>query len=501
MMPSRSRTGVSPLEAMDFSFRNGGPRCSSGRRRRSRQCAPRSPGCGLHRAVAAAPGRSVGQPLRSHVPTPPSATCIDALDAVRAAAATRPARCAGRTSRSRRSAYARRRPRAGRRCRGTGMWTEPGMWPFVPLGALAHVEHLHVRPSGACSSATSMRSAATRSGASPRASSSSRRRDSRRALTMPTAAASRTARCASSSSRPMKHDLLVAVGDPGELGAEPGAHRRDCRRRRGCGRRRTACRCGRRRAARPRRATPRPGAGSAGAASTRWATQRPAVEGDDRLEVRRLRAERGAAARTNASSSSSASSALWRTLVPDRRGDLHVHPRPAAQRAAEVPGPDLALARQRQQRVAQRAEHAPRALLLVDREVGAGDVADEQRVAGQDGPRLGAAGGVDQRERRVLGPVAGRVQRAHDARCRARAPSRRRTARARSRARRAGGRGSSRRSRRRGDRGRRRGRRGCGSRGCARSARPCSAPGRGSRSISSFGSTTAATPACSSPTR
>ena len=46
----------------------------------------------------------------------------------------------------------------------------------------------------------------------------------------------------------------------------------------------------------------------------------------------------------------------------------------------------------------------------------------------------GAARGVDQRERGVLGPVAGRVQRAHAHRCRARAPSRRRTARGRSRA-------------------------------------------------------------------
>ena len=76
-------------------------------------------------------------------------------------------------------------------------------------------------------------------------------------------------------------------------------------------------------------------------------------------------------------------------------------------------GPHLDVVGQREQLLVQRAEDAARALLLVDREVGARDVADEQRVAGQHRPRLVAARGVDQRERRVLGPVAGRVQRAH----------------------------------------------------------------------------------------
>ena len=76
------------------------------------------------------------------------------------------------------------------------------------------------------------------------------------------------------------------------------------------------------------------------------------------------------------------------------------------------PGPDLRRVGQRQQRP-QRAEHAARALLALDRQVRPRDVADEQRVAGQDRPRLGAARGVGQHERRVLGPVPGRVQRAH----------------------------------------------------------------------------------------
>ena len=75
--------------------------------------------------------------------------------------------------------------------------------------------------------------------------------------------------------------------------------------------------------------------------------------------------------------------------------------------------PYLAGVRQRQQLLVQGAEDRARALVLVDGEVGPRDVADEQRVAGQHRPRLVAALGVDQRERRVLGPVPGRVQRAH----------------------------------------------------------------------------------------
>ena len=62
-----------------------------------------------------------------------------------------------------------------------------------------------------------------------------------------------------------------------------------------------------------------------------------------------------------------AAAALWRELVADRRGDLHVHARPAAHRAAEVAGPDLGLGRQRQQPLVQRAEDVARALLLARR--------------------------------------------------------------------------------------------------------------------------------------
>ena len=91
-------------------------------------------------------------------------------------------------------------------------------------------------------------------------------------------------------------------------------------------------------------------------------------------------------------------------------------PGAAAERAAEVPGPDLDLVGQRQQPLVQRAEDVGRALARLDREVGAGDVADEQRVAGQDRDRVAAAAGVAEQERGVLGPVAGRVDRLDRAR-------------------------------------------------------------------------------------
>ena len=177
-------------------------------------------------------------------------------------------------------------------------------------------------------------------------------------------------------------------------------------------------------------------------------------------------------------------------------------PGPAAQRAAEVPGPHLQLSAQRQQLARAASGRSPRApSSLSTARSGRAMSPDEQRVAGQHGPRLGAARGVDQRERRVLGPVARGVQRAH-----AHAPELQLPAVVErlvvvvGLARR-GGCGSSRRSRRPAARGRRRGRRGCASRGCARSTRPCSARASRYSSISSFGSTTAATPASSSPTR
>ena len=153
----------------------------------------------------------------------------------------------------------------------------------------------------------------------------------------------------------------------------------------------------------------RPGAGSAAAASTGRRSQRAAVDRDDRLEVRRLRAQVGGragdervllarrrAARCGGARSRS-SSATLRSIDGPPHSDP---PRCPGQTSTSSPSSSSR---------AQRAEDPARALLLLDREVGPRDVAHEQRVAGQHRPRLRPARGVDQRERRVLGPVPGRV--------------------------------------------------------------------------------------------
>ena len=62
----------------------------------------------------------------------------------------------------------------------------------------------------------------------------------------------------------------------------------------------------------------------------------------------------------------------------------------------------------------ERVEEALGALAGLDREVGPRGVSDEERVAGQDDPRLGSARQVAHREAAVLGPVAGRVDAAQD---------------------------------------------------------------------------------------
>ena len=64
---------------------------------------------------------------------------------------------------------------------------------------------------------------------------------------------------------------------------------------------------------------------------------------------------------------------------------------------------------------AQRVEEPLGALARLDREVRPRGVSDEQRVAGEDDPRIVAARAVAHREAAVLGPVAGRVDAAkHD---------------------------------------------------------------------------------------
>ena len=70
------------------------------------------------------------------------------------------------------------------------------------------------------------------------------------------------------------------------------------------------------------------------------------------------------------------------------------------------PGQTSTLSGRENSRSCRERKICSRALLGVDREVGPGDVADEQRVAGQHRPGIGAAAAVAQQEGRVLGPVA-----------------------------------------------------------------------------------------------
>jgi hypothetical protein len=69
--------------------------------------------------------------------------------------------------------------------------------------------------------------------------------------------------------------------------------------------------------------------------------QRAAVEVDDRLEVRRLRAEVGERLLDELVLVGDRQRRVVRALEADRGGDLHVHRRAAAHRPAKVAGPDL----------------------------------------------------------------------------------------------------------------------------------------------------------------
>ena len=256
------------------------------------------------------------------------------------------------------------------------------------------------------SSAAEIRSVRPPGGA-PGASSSSRPRAARRRCApRPTARAGGAPAVGVVAAD--EDDLALVIGQPGELRAEAGAEAGDRSSRR-CARRRTAGPCARRRGARPLRAQqdlvrvesrrPTPAATSGprliatifskfGGCSPSWAIAAP------RTPPRRGSQARGCGgARSRSSSRSSGSSGRRRTS--SRRGGPA---RPRTRREGRA-------ASCRDRRLA-----APSATL--DREIGAGDVSDEQAVAAQHGPRLLAALGVDQQEGRVLGAVAGGVQRA-----------------------------------------------------------------------------------------
>ena len=79
----------------------------------------------------------------------------------------------------------------------------------------------------------------------------------------------------------------------------------------------------------------------------------------------------------------------------------------SAERAAEVAGPDLDLLGKREQALVKRAIDLRGPVGRLDRQVGPGDIADEEAVPADDGPRLLAPLEVEEQERGVLGPMAG----------------------------------------------------------------------------------------------
>jgi hypothetical protein len=81
-----------------------------------------------------------------------------------------------------------------------------------------------------------------------------------------------------------------------------------------------------------------------------------------------------------------------------------------------VTRPNLGLGGKLEELLVKGAKDPARPVGLVDCKVRARDVVHEQRVAGQHRPGLIAAIAVDERERRVLGPVARRMDGADDQR-------------------------------------------------------------------------------------
>ena len=157
---------------------------------------------------------------------------------------------------------------------------------------------------------------------------------------------------------------------------------------------------------------PSGGAGSSGGSGC-GADERPAVELDDRAPCSageaptiagRLRdEERHVVVRERG---------VEAPLEADRRRGLRAH-RLAAQRPGDVARVHLDAVPELDE-PPQRVEQPLGALASVDREVGPRGVADEQRVAGEDDPRLGSARAVAHGEAAVLRPVPRRVDAAQD---------------------------------------------------------------------------------------
>ena len=291
------------------------------------------------------------------------------------------------------------------------------MWPGVPLATA------RARRAPGRSSAALVQLAATvdaldraRSGASPRASSSCRRRGSRRCCVMPDRGGqlrprggrprrrgrrgrrrwSRSAIHASLVPKPARSGGIAdGAGDVGVVELEVGAHVDDQRAALGL-------RCSTWR-------------GVSGWTSTRLAAQRAAVEGDDRLEVRRLRAERGRSSRARTRPRRrSASSALCARSKPIVEETFMSMPGPPHSEPPRWPGQTSHVVGQRRA-AARAASGRCRARPPPCRRPGRVARCRRRTACRRSAPPTAPAPRAVSisAKRRVLGPVAGRVQRAH----------------------------------------------------------------------------------------
>ena len=137
-----------------------------------------------------------------------------------------------------------------------------------------------------------------------------------------------------------------------------------------------------------------------------------AVQLDDPLHVRRSRRRGACRLGDEERDVVVRKSRIEAALEAHGRRRLRTH-RLAAERARDVPRVDLHAVSQLDD-PPQGVEQALGALAGVYGEIGAGRVADEQRVAGEHDPRLVAAAAVAHREAAVLRPVPGRVDAAED---------------------------------------------------------------------------------------
>ena len=302
-----------------------------------------------------------------------------------------------------------------------GVNTEPGMWP-ASHSLRSRTSRIWTSSARAGSSSSGSALDRVDVGASPGASWSCRRAGSRpsRADADRHGELRRRAR-PSSSSRPTNTISCSRSASQASSRAEAGAEHRDRRPRRGCARRRTAGRCARRRAARPRRACCSTWRGASGSSSTPSVSSGPRLSSTIALKFGGCGPEPGQRLLDELVLVLDRQRRVVRALEADRRGDLHVHPR--ARRTSSRRG-----GRARPRRAPGSASSLSCSERKIPRAPSDFSIARSGRatsLTNSVSPVSTAHGSsprprVDQRERGVLGPVAGRVQRADAQRRRAR---------------------------------------------------------------------------------